>query len=40
MIFSLETWQITLFSLSVGLVSTLLILPFGVALAWLFARRE
>jgi molybdate transport system permease protein len=39
-IFSLETWQITLFSLSVGLASTLLILPFGIALAWLFARKE
>jgi len=39
-IFSFETWQITLFSLSVGLASTLLILPFGVALAWLFARKE
>jgi molybdate transport system permease protein len=38
--FSFETWQITLFSLSVGLASTLLILPFGIALAWLFARRE
>ncbi|HET9549644.1 MAG TPA: molybdate ABC transporter permease subunit [Candidatus Binatia bacterium] len=40
MIFSFETWQITLFSISVGLASTLLILPFGVALAWLFARKE
>lgn len=40
MIFSSETWQITLFSVSVGLASTLLILPFGVALAWLFARKE
>jgi molybdate transport system permease protein len=39
-IFSFETWQITLFSLSVGLASTLLILPFGIALAWLFARKE
>jgi molybdate transport system permease protein len=39
-IFSLETWQITIFSLGVGLASTLLILPFGVALAWLFARKE
>ena len=29
-----------LFSLSVGLASTLLILPFGIALAWLFARKE
>lgn len=40
MIFSFETWQITLFSVSVGLASTLLILPFGIALAWLFARKE
>jgi molybdate transport system permease protein len=39
-ILSFETWQITLFSLAVGLVSTVLILPFGIALAWLFARRE
>lgn len=39
MIFSFETWQITVFSLSVGLASTLLILPFGVVLAWLFARK-
>jgi molybdate transport system permease protein len=39
-IFSLETWQITFFSISVGLVSTLLILPFGIVLAWLFARKE
>src|ERR671917_2626791 len=38
--FSVETWQITIFSLSVGLASTLLILPFGIALAWLFARKE
>ena len=40
MIFSFETWQITLFSIAVGLASTLLILPFGIALAWLFARKE
>jgi len=39
-IFSLETWRITLFSFGVGLASTLLILPFGIALAWLFARKE
>jgi molybdate transport system permease protein len=39
-IFSVETWHITLFSLAVGLASTLIILPFGVALAWLFARRD
>ena len=40
MIFSLETWQITIFSLAVGLASTIVILPFGIALAWLFARKE
>jgi molybdate transport system permease protein len=39
-ILSFETWQITIFSLSVGLASTLLILPFGIATAWLFARKE
>ena len=40
MIFSPETWQITLFSLAVALASTLVILPFGIAFAWLFARKE
>ena len=40
MIFSTETWQLTIFSISVGLTSTLLILPFGIALAWLFAHKE
>ena len=40
MIFSPETWQITIFSLAVGVASTLLILPFGIVLAWLFARKE
>jgi molybdate transport system permease protein len=39
-IFSPETWQITIFSLAVGLASTVLILPFGIGLAWLFARKE
>jgi molybdate transport system permease protein len=39
-IFSFETWQVTLFSIAVGLAATLLILPFGIALAWLFARKE
>lgn len=37
---SFETWQITLFSIAVGLASTILILPFGIALAWLFARKD
>jgi molybdate transport system permease protein len=39
-ILSLETWHITFFSLAVGLASTLIILPFGIVLAWLFARKE
>jgi molybdate transport system permease protein len=39
-ILSFETWQVTLFSIAVGLASTLLILPFGIALAWLFARKQ
>jgi len=37
---TIETWQITLFSVAVALGSTLVILPFGVALAWIFARKE
>jgi molybdate transport system permease protein len=37
---SFETWQITFFTLAVGLASTLVILPFGIILAWLFARKE
>ena len=40
LILSFETWQITLFSLAVGLASTLVILPFGIVVAWLFARKE
>jgi molybdate transport system permease protein len=39
-IFSVDTWQITLFSVWVGLAATLLILPLGIALAWLFARQD
>jgi molybdate transport system permease protein len=39
-LFSFETWQITFFTLAVGLASTLVILPFGIILAWLFARKE
>ncbi|MGH7772349.1 MAG: molybdate ABC transporter permease subunit [Candidatus Binatia bacterium] len=38
--FSSEAWQITLFSLAVALASTLLILPFGIAVSWLLARKE
>jgi molybdate transport system permease protein len=37
---SAEAWQITWFTIGVAALSTLSILPFGVALAWLLARRE
>src|SRR3954466_1651957 len=37
---SAEAWQITWFTLGVAAFSTLLILPFGVGLAWLLARRR
>jgi len=37
---STEAWQITWFTVGVAALSTLAILPFGVALAWLLARRE
>jgi molybdate transport system permease protein len=39
-LFSFQTWQITFFTLAVGLASTLVILPFGIIMAWLFARKE
>jgi molybdate transport system permease protein len=34
-----EVWQITWFTLGVAALSTAMIFPFGVALAWLLARR-
>ena len=34
-----ETWQIVKLSVFTASISTLLILPFGVALAWLLARK-
>jgi len=37
---SAESWQITWFTLGIATVSTMMILPFGVALAWLLARRN
>lgn len=37
---SAETWQVTWFTLCVAACSTVLIFPFGVALAWLLARRD
>jgi molybdate transport system permease protein len=35
-----DDWQLVGFSLRMAVCSTLLILPFGVALAWLLARRH
>src|SRR5580704_9897041 len=35
-----EEWQIVWFTAWVSALSTLLILPFGLALAWLLARRD
>lgn len=35
-----EAWEIVLFTLKVSALSTLLILPAGVAVAWLLARRD
>jgi molybdate transport system permease protein len=40
MMFSQETWHLTIFSLAVALASTAAILPPAIALAWLFARKE
>jgi molybdate transport system permease protein len=37
---SAEAWQITWFTVAIATASTLAILPFGVALAWLLARRD
>lgn len=37
---SAEAWQITWFTAGVAALSTLLILPFGLALGWLLARRD
>jgi len=35
-----EEWQVVWFTAWVSALSTLLILPFGLALAWAFARRD
>jgi molybdate transport system permease protein len=35
-----EAWQITGFTVAIAAASTLAILPLGVALAWLLARRD
>lgn len=40
MIFLSGDWQIVAFSARMAVCSTLLILPVGVALAWLLARRQ
>ena len=37
---SFQIWSITLFSVGVALASTILILPVGIALSWLLARRD
>jgi len=37
---SAESWQIVWFTAWVSALSTLLILPFGLVVAWLLARRE
>ena len=34
-----EAWQIVLFTIQISAISTLLILPVGIAVAWLLARR-
>ena len=35
-----EGWQIVLFTIEVAALATLSILPFGIAIAWLMARRN
>jgi molybdate transport system permease protein len=35
-----EAWQVVFFTLQTSALSTLLILPFGIAIAWLLARRD
>lgn len=35
-----EAWLIVLFTIKTSLLSTFLILPFGIATAWLLARRD
>ena len=37
---STDIWQITVFSLAVALASTVVILPFAIAVAWLLARKH
>ena len=35
-----EAWQIVFFTIKISAFSTLLILPPGIAIAWLIARRD
>jgi molybdate transport system permease protein len=35
-----DDWQIVFFTIKTSALSTLVILPFGIALAWLLARRD
>jgi molybdate transport system permease protein len=35
-----EIWQIVFFTIKTSALSTLLLLPFGIAIAWLMARRD
>jgi molybdate transport system permease protein len=35
-----EAWQIVLFTIQISALSTVLILPVGIAIAWLLARRD
>ena len=37
---TVEEWQIVWFTAWVSALSTVLILPFGLGVAWLLARRE
>jgi molybdate transport system permease protein len=37
---SADVWQIVIFTLKVSVLSTLLILPIGIAVGWLLARRD
>jgi molybdate transport system permease protein len=35
-----ETWEIVFFTIKISAISTLVILPPGIAIAWLIARRD
>jgi molybdate transport system permease protein len=35
-----EAWQVVFFTIKTSALSTLLLLPFGIAIAWLMARRD